>query len=209
MKIKKFRPLLFLSFLFLMLMLSASCNKNHSHTFDEWITLREPTCTKQGLERRSCSCGEYESRNIEPLGHTEGKWKTDTQPTCLESGTKIQICSSCKATLNTETIEAKGHNITDEWIVETPASCEQIGESYKICSDCGFEYARRKDIVNHRLGAIVTEIVPSCTQEGKKSQYCTLCNQLLASVTIPKTEHEYIMENGKNICKHCKKPEVS
>ena len=205
MKIKTFRFLLCLSFLLLAASIFASCN--HAHSFGEWNRLREPTCTKQGIERRYCSCGEHESRDIEPLGHTVGEWKVGTDPTCTETGTKVLSCSVCKATLETEIIEAKGHNENGDWIVDIPASCgEQAGESYKICLDCGFECDRRKDILNHLPGAIVTEAEASCTQEGKKSQYCTHCNKLLASLTIPKTNHEYITENGKIFASIAKNP---
>ena len=206
MKIKIFRAILCSMLILLALATFTACNKNHEHSFDEWVTLRNPTCTKQGIQRRYCSCGEHESRSIEALGHTEGEWKTDVPPTCLQSGTHIQICSVCLATLNTETLEAKGHNENGDWIVETPASCNQVGESYKLCADCGLECARRKDVINHLPGAIVIETEASCTQEGKKCQYCKNCNEILVSVTIPKLNHEYVTENGQTVCKHCKEP---
>ncbi|MBE6666368.1 MAG: hypothetical protein E7603_09170 [Ruminococcaceae bacterium] len=209
MKIKIFRALLCFALTLFALTAFTACKKNHDHNFDEWVVLREPTCTKQGIERRYCSCGEHESRPIEATGHTEGEWKTDVQPTCLNEGTRIQSCTVCHATLNTETLDAKGHNENGNWIVETPASCDQPGESYKICSDCGLECDRRTDVLHHLPGTIVTEAEATCTQEGKKCQYCKHCNQLLASVVIPKLNHEYVTENGQSVCKHCKEPENS
>ena len=209
MKTKNFRAVLCFALLFLALTALTACKKNHEHAFGEWTVLRESSCTKQGMERRYCSCGEHESRPIEALGHTEGEWKDDVLPTCLNEGTRIQICSACYATLNTETLPAKGHNENGEWIVETPASCDQVGESYKICPDCGVECGRRKDVLHHLPGAIVTEMEATCTKEGLKSQYCKNCDQILASVTIPKLNHEYITENGQTVCKHCKEPALA
>ncbi|MBQ3489895.1 MAG: hypothetical protein IJA86_04830 [Clostridia bacterium] len=206
MKIKSFRYLLCFSLLILTLTAFVSCKKNHTHTFEDWVSLREPTCEYAGIERRYCSCGEYETRNVEPLGHNE-EWVIDIAPTCTEPGTKNLICTFCKLLFQTEPVEAKGHTITDNWVVQIPATCEQEGESYLLCPDCRTECGRRTDILCHKPGPIVTEITESCTQEGKKCQYCVYCEKLLASKTYPKKDHEYITEDGQTFCKHCKEPE--
>lgn len=43
--------------------------KDHVHQFGQWIQLREPTQTEEGLEERTCECGETEQRSIEKLEH--------------------------------------------------------------------------------------------------------------------------------------------
>ena len=54
------------------------------HSFGDWIVTDEPTCTDEGEETRSCSCGETEYNEIDPLGHD------------YENG----ICGRCDATLD-------------------------------------------------------------------------------------------------------------
>ncbi len=41
----------------------------HTHTWGEWETVTEPTCTSNGFKRRSCSCGEVQSEPINAIGH--------------------------------------------------------------------------------------------------------------------------------------------
>ena len=39
------------------------------HTFGGWVTVREATCTKQGVEERTCACGEKQSRTVPLKSH--------------------------------------------------------------------------------------------------------------------------------------------
>lgn len=43
------------------------------HTFGEWITIREPTMTYTGLAKRSCACGETETKELDELESISGK----------------------------------------------------------------------------------------------------------------------------------------
>lgn len=40
-----------------------------SHTFGTWTSVLEPTFSDPGVERRECSCGEFEERDIAPFGY--------------------------------------------------------------------------------------------------------------------------------------------
>ena len=45
----------------------------HTHTFGEWYTVKQPTCTDDGYEERVCSgCNEKETRTLSALGHDYG-----------------------------------------------------------------------------------------------------------------------------------------
>lgn len=39
----------------------------HTHSFSEWTVTREATLDNEGVERRECSCGEFEERSIPKL----------------------------------------------------------------------------------------------------------------------------------------------
>lgn len=54
---------------FLLLSLLASCFALHQHTFGEWTADREANCIDSGTEKRSCSCGTVETRNVPAKGH--------------------------------------------------------------------------------------------------------------------------------------------
>lgn len=50
------------------------------HSFGEWTTVEEPTCTQVGLERRICACGETEERAVavNPSAHAFSEdWSSD------------------------------------------------------------------------------------------------------------------------------------
>lgn len=49
----------------------STMSTEHTHVFGEWHTVRDATCTEDGLEERACACKETEQRSIGRLGHTE------------------------------------------------------------------------------------------------------------------------------------------
>lgn len=83
MKKKILSVILLISILTCML---TSCG--HEHEFGEWTVSRRPTCQKDGLETRTCECGEQETRTIVATGHSY------TDATC----TLAKTCSKCNQT---------------------------------------------------------------------------------------------------------------
>ena len=65
----------------------------HVHDWSDWTVTTEPTCTEEGVETRSCACGETETRAVEALGHdfVDGVCTRcgATQPTASEKLTGI------------------------------------------------------------------------------------------------------------------------
>ncbi len=54
----------------------------HQHSFGEWQTVTDATCTSEGLEVRSCECGKEERKNVSPTGeHT-----LDENECCVHCG---------------------------------------------------------------------------------------------------------------------------
>ena len=107
----------------------------HEHEFGEWTVTNEPTCTADGLEEKTCACGEKETRTIAAKGHISGEWITDKEPNCTEDGSKHQVCSVCDSTIKTEKITKLGH--TDgEWITDKEPNCTEDGSKHQVCSVC-------------------------------------------------------------------------
>ncbi len=80
---------------------------DHTHTFGDWTVTTPATCTADGVETRSCACGETETRAIPATGHTFGDWTVTTPATCTADGVETRTCA-CGET-ETRAIPATGH----------------------------------------------------------------------------------------------------
>ena len=95
----------------------SACDKpGHTHSFGEWTTVTEPTCTEEGLRERVCACGEKESEEIEALGHTpsEAIKENEVAATCTAGGSyeEVVYCAACEEELSRKTVEvvSLGHD---------------------------------------------------------------------------------------------------
>lgn len=103
-------------------------------SWSAWRTVKAPTCTQSGLERRTCqlgtSCPEKQENPLPALGHN---W-TDRQdaPTCTAAGRNYKECSRCHATSQVTVLPALGHvyapAVTATETVYTCSQCQE--ESY-------------------------------------------------------------------------------
>lgn len=100
----------------------ASCG--HEHVFSEWKTVKEATCTSEGLKERACECGEIETETISSEGH-DYEEKVIKDKTCTENGEIEKNCKICK-NKETEVISSTGHDFTEATIYAP-----------KICKICG------------------------------------------------------------------------
>lgn len=108
----------------------------HTHAYGEWAIVVQATCTAKGEEKRTCSCGEFETREIAIIPHTEIVLAAKN-PTCLETGlTEGKGCSACGGVLVAQiTIEVLPH--TEEVLLAKDPSCTEAGLTEgKKCSEC-------------------------------------------------------------------------
>ena len=108
----------------------------HEHEWSQWETTKTPDCVNQGLEERSCDCGEVEQNSLPENGHTESDWIADKAPSCTGEGSRHKECTVCKEVLQSESIEKLPHNEGD-WIVDKDPSCTEQGEKHTECTSCG------------------------------------------------------------------------
>ena len=80
---------------------------SHTHAFGAWTVTTPATCTTDGVETRSCACGETETRIIPATGHAFGAWTVTTPATCTTDGVETRSCA-CGET-ETQAIPATGH----------------------------------------------------------------------------------------------------
>lgn len=81
-----------------------------NHTWTDWETVTEATCTKDGLEKLVCldeGCGEVKTRTVK-AGHAWGAWTGSTNNLCNQDAQLSRRCSSCNQT-EKQTIAKRGH----------------------------------------------------------------------------------------------------
>ena len=113
------------------------------HTYGEWETTKEATCTEDGSEHRFCEvCNDEEVRAIEAHGHTasEAVEENRVDPTCTEKGSHdlVTYCSECNEELarETEEIDALDHDYSEEWTIDEEPTCTEVGSKSHHCSRC-------------------------------------------------------------------------
>ena len=118
---------------------------DHTHAFGDWEETTPATCIADGVETRSCACGETETRAIPATGHTFGDWTVTTPATCTADGVETRSCA-CGET-ETRAIPATGHTF-GEWTVTTPATCTADGVETRSCA-CGETETRAIPATGH------------------------------------------------------------
>ncbi len=120
---------------------------DHTHAFGDWTVTTPATCTADGVETRSCACGETETRAIPATGHSFDEWTVTTPATCTKDGVESRTCSACGET-ETRAIPATGHSF-GEWTATTPATCTEDGVETRTCSACGETETRAISATGH------------------------------------------------------------
>jgi len=112
-------------------------NSIHTHSYGNWTTKTEATCTEAKVEKRICSCGEEEIQNVgEPLGHNIGNWTQKTQANCENDKLEEGVCTreNCFETISrTVAGTSLGHNYSN-WTQKTPATCKNDEVEESICT---------------------------------------------------------------------------
>lgn len=69
---------------------------SHLHTYEQWQTIQEVSCTQEGIEHRYCVyCDYYAIRTTPATGHSYGDWYVHTEPTATANGEQRRDCSQC------------------------------------------------------------------------------------------------------------------
>jgi len=168
---------------------------DHAHAFGAWTVTTPATCTADGVEIRSCACGETEIRAIPATGHTFGDWTVTTSATCTADGVETRSCA-CGET-ETRAIPATGHTFGD-WTVTTPATCTADGVETRSCA-CGETETRTIPATGHTFGDWTVTTPATCTADGVETRSCA-CGET-ETRTIPVTGHVDADNDGKcDVC---------
>lgn len=136
----------------------------HEHHYAK--TTVKPTCTKEGYNLYTCSCGdEY----TESLGLAEHSYEESTiSATCTEEGYTLHVCSVCGKQYTSDTVTAYGHRWSNWTRVKEPTIYDE-GEDRRECTVCGAEETssveRIKDL-NACASAVVDIVNSERAKEG-------------------------------------------
>ena len=145
------------------------------HTFGEWMTDQEPTCTEAGSKYHVCTvCGARETEPVDPLGHDYAA--EVTAPTCLEGGYTTYTCTRCEDTYTGDETAALGHDFGD-WTVTTQPTCTEAGVETRSCTRCDETETRPADALGHDWDEGTVTVEPKYTIPGEKTFTCTRCGE--------------------------------
>ena len=161
---------------------------------ENWITVIEPTNSKQGKEVNVCiDCGrEVASRLIDALDdqHIWTDWYIDpyNKPTCTEKGVILRDCSHCGAQ-EWDYGTALGHNYSTTYTVVLEPTCVRSGTKVRCCTRCD----NMNDITEipatgiHIEGdAWIKGKAATCKEDGYIYKACKGCGKEMSTQVLTK-----------------------
>ena len=164
--------------------------KAHTHLWGEGVAIKEATCSEEGIEKFTCSCGQTRTEKIPKKDHSYES--VETAATCTEYHKIVYTCTECGDTF---TIEYPEEGYADHIYIPTEdsveATCEEKGLIKYVCNVCGDSYEEEVEALGHEFTKYTTDIEPDCLKEGEKSIYCDRCGvkQEDSTVKIPALGH--------------------
>ncbi len=169
----------------------------NGHSYGEWQTVTEATCTEEGTKKRICTiegCDHEEEETIEALDHDYAtEFTEDTAATCTTVGSKSKHCSRCESTTEVTEIPANGHSY-GEWQTVTEATCTAEGAKERTCTveGCGIKEEETIAVLGHDYATTFTiDTEATCMAAGSKSKHCSRCESTTEVTEIAVLAHNY------------------
>jgi ribosomal protein L32 len=175
--------------------------KLDTHTFGEYETIAEATCTAVGAKKHVCSvCGLEETEVIPMKEHTfETVEKVDS--TCTKIGHEAgKVCTVCGYKEGCEAIAKKQH--TEETVGAVEATCTAAGSTGTVkCTVCGIVIAEAREIPakGHKMDSEWTLVkAPTCTETGLRERFCSVCGENREEKVLPAIGHNMTLVEAKD-----------
>lgn len=164
-----------------------ACENEHVHSYGEWVEVTPASCSSEGLERRTCECGESEERAIGKLPHTP-KDVERKESTCSEAGHEAgTVCSVCGETISGMQELALNEHSYGEWSEVIPASCSSEGKQQRMCSVCQHVDEKKIDKLAH-TPMDVERKEPTCSEAGHEAgKVCSKCGETISGMEVLET----------------------
>ena len=164
--------------------------KSNGHGYGQWIVVEEPTCEKEGLEKRICTgCGHEETRHIEMIDHVE-VIDPAVDATCTETGlTQGSHCEFCGEVLVKQEITPKTDHEYES--VVTESTCLEKGYTTHTCINCSDSYVDSyTEVSEHKFTEWTVEKEATLEKEGVLRRDCEVCGHTERKV-LPAKQHTY------------------
>lgn len=111
--------------------------------------------------------------------HNYNLWQTTVKPTCTEGGEMIRSCSVCGAE-ETKTIDALGHDYSEQWTVDEEADCVNDGSKSRHCSRCDAKTDVTVIEAKGHTEVVDKAVAATCTADGyTEGKHCSVCNAVI------------------------------
>ena len=168
-----------------MVVFITSCG-SHIHKYGDWEITLQPTCTENGLEQKTCECGEFITRTILATGHNYSRWTVVKEATCAEEGLKERYCECGKT--ETKVLITAGHSYV-EWVTIKEPTCTEKGLMESTC-ECGATTTREIKPKGHTFSEWVTLEESTCTEHGRQQRSCE-CGTIMTR-EIEELAHDFV-----------------
>lgn len=149
------------------------------HHFGAWKVIRSAGCTEKGLEKRSCVCGEVQSRELDPRGHRNEQWVTLSVTSCTADGVRAKKCGVCGEIISTEVTTAFGHT-EGRTVTEKALTCVSDGIKHTICAVC--TVILRTEVISapgHVASEWITNDLLSSEEISVRQRKCVYCELVM------------------------------
>ena len=169
-----------------------------AHSYGNWETTLDPTCTATGSEKHTCIvCSHEETKEIaiDSDAHSWDDYIITTQPTCIATGVKTFTCVHNSEHTKTEdiAIDETAHSF-GEWTEIKPADCTHKGEETRVCAyNSAHKETRETVALGHSWNPEPVRVEPTCTTDGSVTDICTACGE---------TDTEILVKLGHNLERH-------
>ena len=150
-------------------------NPKTNHTFGEWETVTDSTCTATGTKKHTCTgCDYSETGVIEKKAHTP-EHHDRVEPTCTTTGSiEYWQCGVCGKKFSDAACTTE---VTDVTLAKLPHSAGTAWEKdttyhWHLCTSCGSEVM---DKAAHTYGDWVTVTEATETEAGLRKRTCSVC----------------------------------
>ena len=150
-------------------------NPKTNHTFGEWETVTESTCTETGVKKHTCTgCDYSETGVIEKKAHTT-EHHDRVDPTCTTTGSiEYWQCSACGKKFSDAACTTEVTDVTLDKLPHSAGTAWEKDTTYHwhLCTSCGSEVM---DKAVHTYGDWVTVAEATETEAGLRKRTCSVC----------------------------------
>ncbi len=156
-------------------MITVKESKEHVHEYTGEITLA-PTCSSEGVETYTCSCGVSYSKNVAATS-LHNYEAVITAPHCSTYGYTTYHCKDCGYSYQSDFQLPLDHDMEEQVIHEVDEDhCMEYDKNYDVCKRCGYMYFQGgAGIEKHTFTSVV--IPPTETEQGYTLYTCSNCGK--------------------------------